>query len=80
MAQKFFSDKNDTVVLAYAMNFPDGLAGGPLAMSLDSPLLLVDESGVQDAADYAKTAGVQKAVVLGGEKLISNTSVAKIIQ
>lgn len=49
-------------------------------MSLDSPLLLVDESGVQDAADYAKTAGVQKAVVLGGEKLISNTSVAKIIQ
>lgn len=80
VAQKFFSDKNDTVVLAYAMNFPDGLAGGPLAMSLDSPLLLVDESGVQDAADYAKTAGVQKAVVLGGEKLISNTSVAKIIQ
>ena len=80
VAQKFFSDKNDTVVLAYAMNFPDGLAGGPLAMSLDSPLLLVDESGVQDAADYAKTASVQKAVVLGGEKLISNTSVAKIIQ
>lgn len=67
-------------MLAYAQNFPDGLSGGPLALSLDAPLLLVDQSNHQAAADYAKNAGIKKAVVLGGPSLISDDIVSKIVQ
>lgn len=41
---KFCTKDCETVVLAYAQNFPDGLSGGSLALSLNAPLLLVDQS------------------------------------
>ena len=80
VAKKFCAKDSETVVLAYAQNFPDGLSGGPLALSLDAPLLLVDQSNHQAAADYAKNAGIKKAVVLGGPSLISDDIVSKIVQ
>ena len=80
VAKKFCAKDSETVVLAYAQNFPDGLSGGPLALSLDAPLLLVDQSNHQAAADYAKNAGIKKAVVLGGPSLISDDIISKIVQ
>ncbi len=79
IAKKFFSGESKTVVLAYAMKFPDGLSGGPLAMSLDAPLLLVDGKRYNDAARYAKNAGVEKLVVMGGDTLITEKVVDRII-
>ena len=79
VARKFFPDGAGNVVLAYAMNFPDGLAGGPLALSLDSPLLLVDQSGYNDAAAFARSMGIKKAVVLGGPTLIPDSVVNRIV-
>ena len=61
------------------MKFPDGLSGGPLAMSLDAPLLLVDGKRYNDAARYAKNAGVEKLVVMGGDTLITEKVVDRII-
>ena len=80
VAKKFFPDGAGSVVLAYAQNFPDGLAGGPLALSLDSPLLLVDQSGYNDAAAFARSMGIKKAVVLGGPTLIPDSVVKNIIK
>ena len=80
VAEEFFPKGSDSTVLAYAQNFPDGLSGGPLALSLDAPLLLVDQSNHQAAADYAKNAGIKKAVVLGGPSLISDDIISKIVQ
>ena len=79
VAEEFFLGGSERVVLAYAMNFPDGLAGGPLALSFDSPLLLVDQNGYSDAAAFAKTAGIKKAAVLGGPTLIPDSVVKAII-
>ncbi len=81
VAEKFFPDGADRAVLAYANNFPDGLAGGPLAISIKAPLLLVSssEGGYSAAADYAKRAGIKKAVVLGGKTLITDLTVNKIL-
>lgn len=79
VAKKFFPDGAGSVVLAYAQNFPDGLAGGPLALSLDSPLLLVDQSGYNDAAAFARSMGIKKAVVLGGPTLIPDSVVNRIV-
>ncbi len=80
VAETFFPDGADSAVLAYAQNFPDGLAGGPLALSMEAPLLLVDSSGYNAAVSYAKDAGIRKAAVLGGSALISDNVVKKIIQ
>ena len=79
VAKEFFPKGSDSVVLAYAMNFPDGLAGGPLALSIKAPLILTDNSGYSEAVAYAKNAGIKKAVVLGGPTLISDGVVNRII-
>ena len=80
VAKAFFPDGSDSAVLAYAMNFPDGLAGGPLALSIKAPLILTDNSGYGDAVAYAKSAGIKKAAVLGGPALISDGVVNNIIK
>ena len=59
---------------------PDGLAGGPLALSIKAPLVLTDNSGYSEAVAYAKNAGIKKAAVLGGPTLISDGVVKKVIK
>ena len=80
VANEFFP-KSECIVLAYGYNFPDGLSGGPLAMSIGAPLVLTSNESacVNTARNYAITAGVSKAVVLGGKTLISDQSVMSII-
>ena len=82
VAKQFFPLDADTAVLAYAHNFPDGLSGGPLALSADAPLLLVDSSasGYSDAAAYAEDESINKVIVLGGKTLITDSAVKNIIQ
>ena len=79
VAKEFFPKGSDSAVLAYAMNFPDGLAGGPLALSMKAPLILTDNSGYSDAVAYAKSAGIKKAAVLGGPTLIQDSVVDRIV-
>lgn len=79
VASRFFPDGSDTAVLAYAQNFPDGLSGGPVAMSMKSPLLLVDSSKYSAAGAYAKKAGIKKALVMGGPSLIPDSTVKAIL-
>ena len=80
VAEEFFPEGSEAAVFAYAQNFPDGLAGGPLAMSIDAPLLLVDNTGYKDAKAYAQEAGISKAIVLGGESLISDVIINGILK
>lgn len=69
------------MVLAYGLNFPDGLCGGPLAMSMDSPLLLARNSpdGYIPARSYQMEAAASQIIVLGGPTLISDRTVQEII-
>ena len=72
-----FVKNPEAVVLAYAMNFPDGLCGGALAASMDAPLILT-LNGQQDAVSkYTKDNGINQGFVLGGTVLISNDTVKK---
>ena len=82
IAAKFFPGQRDTVVIAVGDNFPDGLSGGPVAMALDAPLLLINEphSAYKYAASYADKCGAENAAVLGGTGLISDKVVNKIIK
>ena len=80
VAKAFFPDKCDTAVLAYGMKFPDGLAGGPLAISMGSPLLLVEDTAYADAKDYSQKTGINKLVVLGDTGVISDQTARAFFQ
>jgi putative cell wall-binding protein len=61
----------DTVVIAFGYDFPDALAGTPLAYHLDAPLLLSYYDSLRDATkNEIKRLGAKKAVLLGSSKLI----------
>lgn len=56
-----------TVVLATSQNFPDALAAGPYAATLDAPLLLTPPSGLPDAvSDALDDLQTTRVVILGG--------------
>ncbi len=79
VARQFFGNHSETAVFAYGLNFPDGLSGGPLAMSLEGPLLLITSADTSAAASYIKSSSIKNAVILGGPALISDKAVANII-
>lgn len=57
----------DEVVLASAANFPDALAGGPLAHELDAPLLLTATDRIPPATEEALAAlDPERVTILGG--------------
>ena len=77
IANRFFI-KPDAAVLAYAENFPDGLSGGPLAMSLNAPLILT-KTGKGDVAEiYIGSNNITEGYILGGASLIDDASVMDI--
>ena len=73
-AQKFFAEPKHAV-LAYAKNFPDGLCGGALAMSIDAPLILTASGKEEAAFSYMDEKEISYGYVLGGDVLISDNSV-----
>ena len=77
IAERFFY-KPETVVLAYAWNFPDGLCGGPLAVSTDAPLILTMDHYEARAAEYIQGQGVKAGTILGGSALISDDGIRQI--
>lgn len=77
----FFGESNENAVLAYAHNYPDGLSGSSLALSINAPVVLTDNSSNYAlAANYVKNTGVKKAVVMGGTSLISDTVINGLLQ
>ena len=77
IAEKFF-DAPKSAVLAYAWNFPDGLCGGPLAASMDAPLILTMGNYEAQATGYVRGNAIKNGIILGGETLIPEKSVNQI--
>lgn len=80
VAQTFFEDEIDNVVLAYAKNFPDGLSGGPLAIAIGAPLILTDTASTAAAKAYVGSTWIDRVVTLGGTALISDAAVNNIMK
>ena len=77
LAEKFFRDA-EVSVLASAKNFPDGLCGGPLAMSKNAPLILTATGKEAAAVEYMNKNNIGIGAVLGGDGLISDEAVEAI--
>ena len=71
---RFDPDDVDTVYLAVGGNFPDALAGGPLAAQDGAPILLVRTDSLPDVVGSALgTLGPSRVVALGGSAAISES-------
>jgi len=63
-----------TVVLARADDYADALAAGPLAASLDAPVLLTGRDALPGSvARLLEALGVKNAVVLGGKDAVADS-------
>ena len=80
IAKEFFPT-TVCMTLATGTNFPDGLTGGPLAFTLNAPMVLTNKaaSDYAKAAAYAKEANVQKFLVFGGESAMPDAVVRAIM-
>lgn len=67
--------------LAYGMNFPDGLAGGPLAYRLGAPLLLVQDTGsaYMYAEQFVLDNDCRYGIAFGGPTLISDETIYRVM-
>jgi len=80
VAEKFFTGEHKKAYLTYGFNFPDGLCAGVLCAVDNSPLLLVSNENMEEAAAYVTKAKVQKCIVLGGDNLISSEAASKLLK
>ena len=77
VANKYFK-KPEFGVLAYALNYPDGLCGGGLAYAMNAPLILTNDGATGPAVAFAEENEMIYGAVLGGTSLISDDSVRAI--
>lgn len=77
VAEKFFTDA-DTVVLAYAKEFPDGLCGGALAATKNVPVILTVPGKEEAAASYVQKTGIYAGIILGGTTRITDDAVRTV--
>ena len=75
IARKYFSGAQ-AAVLAYAQGFPDGLCGGPLALSIGAPLILTSNESPEAADGFVQ--GISSGAVTGGTGRISDDTVREI--
>lgn len=78
VAKRFFNNPK-TLAIAYGLNYPDGLCGGPLAMAYKCPLILTVSQKTDAAAAYAKSVKADSAIALGGTTLITDAAIKAII-
>jgi putative cell wall-binding protein len=75
-----YEEGADTVVIARADVYADALAGGPLAVHLDAPLLLSDSTGLPaETAAEIERLGAEPAVLLGGPVALSEQVEADLV-
>ena len=66
-------EKAETVIIASGQNFPDALAGAPLAYKLDAPILLTKKDSLPDQTkQMIEKLGARKVIVLGGTGAVSD--------
>ncbi|MBQ1458046.1 MAG: cell wall-binding repeat-containing protein, partial [Butyrivibrio sp.] len=78
LAKKFFNNAKQAV-LAYGVNFPDGLCGGVIAAKMDAPLIVtVSDNRKSFAVNFCKERSITSGIVLGGSGLIDDATTRQI--
>lgn len=78
VAEHFFKSPS-AVTVAYALNFPDGLCGGPLGKATNCPLILTSSGNGAYAKKYAQKSSITTAWILGGTAVVSDAAVKEVL-
>ncbi|MBV1780795.1 cell wall-binding repeat-containing protein [Paeniglutamicibacter sp. ABSL32-1] len=79
ISRRTFPSTTSTVVVASGENFPDALAGSPLATLKKAPLLLIKKGSIPSSvAAELQRLNPQNILVLGGPIAISDATVTKL--
>ncbi|OBR97142.1 N-acetylmuramoyl-L-alanine amidase LytC precursor [Clostridium ragsdalei P11] len=68
---KYFNKDLKNLVVASGENFPDALSGIALSAKFKAPIVITDESNVEELKSYIQDQKVNEIVILGGENMIS---------
>lgn len=72
---------SQTVIIANSHNFADALAGVPLAVNMNAPILLTRTDKLEDATiKEIQRLGAKNAIILGGEVAVSKSVENKLSQ
>ncbi|MHB1135733.1 MAG: cell wall-binding repeat-containing protein [Coriobacteriia bacterium] len=72
MSKRAFPEGARAVVIATQADFPDALAGTPLAAAVNGPVLLTPPDRLrEDVAAEIRRLGVRQAIILGGTNAVS---------
>ena len=73
---RYFGKKSACVTYASGQNFPDGLAGGPVAMYEEAPLLLIAPNSHVYARQYLQGGkAIQSTIIFGGPGSVAQETV-----
>ncbi|MDQ0857212.1 cell wall-binding repeat-containing protein [Bacillus sp. V2I10] len=79
VSKKTFPNGTTNVIIAVGNNFPDALAGGPLAYKLNAPILLTGKDAMPAAITNEITRlHAKNAYILGGESAVSAAVAGKL--
>ncbi|USK33638.1 cell wall-binding repeat-containing protein [Bacillus sp. F19] len=79
VSKKTFPNGTSNVIIAVGNNFPDALAGGPLAYKLNAPILLTGKDAMPAAITNEITRlHAKNAYILGGESAVSAAVAGKL--
>ncbi len=74
IAREGWIEGTDTVILTTAFNFPDALAGTPLAHQLNAPILLTKPDKIsEETLSEIVRLGANKVIILGGTGAVSES-------
>ena len=80
ISKQGWPDGSETVIIATGRDFPDALAGAPLAHLHQAPILLTEKNKLSDVTrDEIIRLGAKKAIILGGTAAVSD-AVEKAIE
>ena len=79
IAETFFENVKEVVAASGRdENFPDGLCGGPLAATLNVPLLLTQDDNAEATTGYVTENNIHAGYVLGGTAALADESIVDI--
>lgn len=81
ISRQSFLEGSNYVLIATAADYPDALAGTPLAHAVHGPLLLTDSQTLSPGiADEIRRLNAKRAIILGGTGAVSKAIESQLVQ
>lgn len=70
--------KTEKAVIADGRDYPDALSAAPLAVKMNTGILLSDDSAIDSIKSYIEKVGIKNVTIVGGENSVSKTQYQKL--